>query len=79
MANKFNKAYTKLKTCKYVGKHLKSSSGWELKFMRMLDTHQIYWHGLVKVHQHSIEIPATGKKYPLCTRLFYSIRRQRQK
>ena len=63
MANKFQQGIYEIKNPrKYVGKHRpKYRSGWELKFMRMLDTHPNILAWASESHRIPYKNPATGK------------------
>ena len=63
MANKFQQGIYECKNPRqYVGKHRpKYRSGWELKFMRMLDTHPNILAWASEAHRIPYKNPATGK------------------
>ena len=64
MANKFQQGIYEVKNPrKYVGKHRpKYRSGWELKFMRLLDTHPNILAWASEAHRIPYINPVTGKK-----------------
>ena len=64
MANKFQQGIYECKNPrKYVGKHRpKYRSGWELKFMRMLDTHPNILAWASEAHRIPYKNPLTGKQ-----------------
>ena len=63
MANKFQQGIYEVRNPrKYVGKHRpKYRSGWELKFMRMLDEHPNILAWASEAHRIPYKNPATGK------------------
>ena len=63
MAHKFQQGIYEIKNPrKYVGKHRpKYRSGWELKFMRMLDSHPNILAWASEAHRIPYKNPATGK------------------
>ena len=63
MANKFHQGIYEVKNPrKYVGKHRpRYRSGWELKFMRILDTHPNILAWASEAHRIPYRNPATGK------------------
>ena len=63
MAHKFQQGIYEIKNPrKYVGKHRpKYRSGWELKFMRLLDTHPNILAWASESHRIPYKNPATGK------------------